>query len=461
MYFIYIKFYFFNKNKLKIYNKNRDWSAKRIINKLIWIDAKVNNEENKNYRKILKEEYNLNIIPCISAESGIYELKEINFESIFIITSGTIFPQFYSYLKRDYNKLKLLPFSIIFTSSSKNFFDKHKNDEIGTLYYKTFFNKGGVVDNFNDVKTFINDIYTKLYNFKTINKFEGLNTKDYSSLIVFENVSKNLSLPSFYSEIFENKKINSSEIKNFTKFFLTNFCTEKVEILLKPLILLENVPETILCKYWARVYTYETPFYSIMNKNLMKRNYKEYQIYIQLLYNGLACNSYMPKFNNTLYRGTTLEKSEIRYLKNISGTSQIIINKSFLSFTLNQKKAIEFQENESREGDEPSVEEKENYILNTSQSGIFNNSINGLDILIILDNINQIEKYNYVMSNAHLEDISFYSKEEEVLIFPFTGFEVINWEETEFIRDEKKVYGTIFYFKFSKNYSKLINEKYN
>ena len=84
-----------------------------------------------------------------------------------------------------------------------------------------------------------------------------------------------------------------------------------------------------------------------------------------------------------------------------------------------------------------------------------------LNALIEIQNIYEDEKYEYVISNAFLQDISCYSKEEEVLIFPFTGFEVTGWEKSSF---ENKVgditEGTIFYFKFSKKYFKKIKANY-
>jgi hypothetical protein len=254
-------------------------------------------------------------------------------------------------MKKTYEELRVVPFSIIFTSSQKNFLDKHKNDEIGKIYNKTFYNRGGVVDRFDGVISFIEEIYTELDNFKTCNKYKGVFTKDYSGLIVFKEVGNNsLPLPDFYRDIYKKSNIDFSELNNFTKFFLQNFCTEKIEILLKPLILFKEVPEVIISKWWARIYTHETPFYSVMNKTLMKSLYREYEVYIKLLYKGLACNSYRPKFEKNLTRGTKLELSEIKYLKSIAGTNNIIINKSFLSFSLNKKKSIEFQDNESRCG---------------------------------------------------------------------------------------------------------------
>jgi len=185
-------------------------------------------------------------------------------------------------MKRAFKELRVIPFSIIFTSSKKNFIKKHEKDEIGKIYNKTFFNRGGVVDNFDGVISFINEIYSNLDNFETKNKYYGIFTKNYSGLKVFETVFDDLPLPPFYKDIYYNNHIDFSELNNFTRFFLQNFCTKNIEKLLKPLILFKEVPEVIISKYWARVYTHESPFYSIMNKSLMKRKYKEYEVYIKL-----------------------------------------------------------------------------------------------------------------------------------------------------------------------------------
>jgi len=240
-------------------------------------------------------------------------------------------------MKRTYEELRVVPFSIIFTSSTKSFIDKHKNDEIGEIYNKTFFNRGGVVDRFDGVLSFIEDIYTNINNFKTCNKYEGIFTKDYTGLIVFKQFQDISSLPHFYKDIYNNKAINFVLLNEFTKFFLVNFCTKNIEKLLKPLILFKEVPEVIISKWWARTYTHESPFYSVMNKCLMRSEYKEYETYIKLLYRGLACNSYRPKYYSKLVRGTKLDLSEIKYLKSISNTDTIIFNKGFLSFTINKK----------------------------------------------------------------------------------------------------------------------------
>ena len=415
-----------------------------IISKLIWIDAKVNNQENKGYQEILKKKYNLEIQTFEDAYLGIDALEEIQFESIFVITSGTIYPEFFGYMKRTYEELRVVPFSIIFTSSTKSFIDKHKNDEIGEIYNKTFFNRGGVVDRFDGVLSFIEDIYTNINNFKTCNKYEGIFTKDYTGLIVFKQFQDISSLPHFYKDIYNNKAINFVLLNEFTKFFLVNFCTKNIEKLLKPLILFKEVPEVIISKWWARTYTHESPFYSVMNKCLMRSEYKEYETYIKLLYRGLTCNSYRPKYYSKLVRGTKLDLSEIKYLKSISNTDTIIFNKGFLSFTINKKEeekssnieeknedidafkvAIAFQSNcvRSDSDDNKSIFSKSHcWIANPPKKSLEKENESdedeedskNLNVLIEISNISEFDKNKYIISNAYLRDISYYTKQEEV-----------------------------------------------
>jgi len=135
----------------------------------------------------------------------------------------------------------------------------------------------------------------------------------------------------------------------------------------------------------------------------------------------------------------------------------------------NYKEAIAFQDNEERlenenEDEGEIVEEnlptkllKNKINLNENEEEKENRSLN---IIIEISNISELDKSKYIISNAYLKDISFFSKEEEVLIFPFTGFEVIGWDNYSFEENNVKFKGTIFYFEFSQNFKKLIKEKY-
>ena len=105
------------------------------------------------------------------------------------------------------------------------------------------------------------------------------------------------------------------------------------------MILFNDIPEPILSKFLARAYTLESPFYGIMNQNLMKKNSNIYSTYIKLLYKGIDNNSYQPKIDSYLYRGTKLEKFEINYLKQILKEEKkiLIYSTSFLSFSTDDK----------------------------------------------------------------------------------------------------------------------------
>ena len=81
--------------------------------------------------------------------------------------------------------------------------------------------------------------------------------------------------------------------------------------------------------------------------------------------------------------------------------------------------------------------------------------------LIVISNITESDKKKYIISNGYLKDISYYTKEEEVLVFPFTGFEITGWEKYSFTQGENKLKGTLFFFKFSQKYKKLIEEEYD
>ena len=117
-----------------------------IIKQVIWIDKKVFNAENKGYKKIMEKKYKLEVKCYNDAYNGIEAIKQAEiYLPLFIITSGSIYPEFYYFFKNAVTYIKNLPVQIIFTSDAKSFLAKHKNDEIGAQIGK-FYNLGGVID---------------------------------------------------------------------------------------------------------------------------------------------------------------------------------------------------------------------------------------------------------------------------------------------------------------------------
>ena len=384
------------------------------INRVIWIDKNVFNNENQGYKKIMEEKYNLKADVYNDAKVGIDAIKKAEiYVPIYIITSGSIYPEFYKFFKGAVTHIKNLPVQIIFTSSIDSFKNNHKNDEIGRQIGK-FYNLGGITDLFPQVEKFIMTTNAKLKQFVAKCIFSKEKQRDFSGLQTFSYLkeSDTFSLPLFFKDIINNKIIKYSEISTLIEFMLTNFGNYKLSKLLKGMILFNDIPEPILSKFFARAYTLESPFYDIMNKNLMKKNYNIYSTYIKLLYKGIVNKSYAPKTNCPLYRGTRLEKFEVDILKKMlkqkkfTNKIPIIYSTAFLSFSTDDQicKTLGLRR------------------LETSKNR---------SVIIKLNPLNALYANQIMNTNGCLSEISFYHEENEVLFFPFSSFELVKIEEYE------------------------------
>ena len=384
------------------------------IKQVIWIDKSVFNEENQGYKKIMVQKYGLEVNEYNDAKKGIEAIKRAEIYSpIFIITSGSIYPEFYQFFKDAVTYIKNLPVQIIFTSSAQSFIAKHQNDEIGKQIGK-FYNLGGVTDIFSQVENFIIRTTKRLKDYKVNCPYTYKRAQDFRGLQTFSYLYEKdqLLLPSFFKDVLTHNNINYQEIFILINFMLQNFGNEKICQLLKGMILFNDIPEPILSKFFARAYTLESPFYGIMNQNLMKKNYKVYLTYIKLLYKGIINKSYQPKTDCTLYRGTKLEKFEIKYLKDILKNKKnlkqvpIVYSTSFLSFSTNDK-------------------------ISESLSSRRESSPENNEVIIKLNPLKQIDEYKIIKTNGSLSEISYFHDESEVLFFPFSSFELVNVSEKE------------------------------
>ena len=385
---------------------------KAEIKDVIWIDKAVFNNENQGYKKIMEKKYGLIVREFNNAEKGIEAIKNAEIYSpIYIITSGSIYPEFYKFFKAAVTYIKNLPVQIIFTSSTKNFLNQHSNDEIGKQIGK-FYNLGGVTDLFSQVEEFIQKTNKKLKDYKVSNLYEYKKAQDFRGLQTFTylNKSESLYLPSFYKDIINHGNIQFNETSILINFMLNNFGNPKICELLKGMILFNGIPEPILSKFFARAYTLESSFYGIMNQNLMKKNYNVYSTYIKLLYKGIINNSYKPKTDCNLYRGTKLENFEIQILKNIIVQKKayqevpIIYSTSFLSFSTDNKIA-----------------------KNLGSRRVASKANN--TVIINLKPLKKDNEREILKTNAFLNQISAFHSENEVLFFPFSSFELLSVDE--------------------------------
>ena len=112
---------------------------------------------------------------------------------------------------------------------------------------------------------------------------------------------------------------------------------KKISELIYPLTFLKQIPVEILVKFWLRIYTLETDFYSNMNCKLMKLKGKEFYTYIKLMYFSLNNKILKTRCDIFLYRGDILNNDELESIidksKSDSIKDKLIYSRKFLSFS--------------------------------------------------------------------------------------------------------------------------------
>ena len=80
------------------------------------------------------------------------------------------------------------------------------------------------------------------------------------------------------------------------------------------MLYIEKLPREILSKFFVRMYTEETSFYSFMNQSLMRKE-NTYDTFVKVMYEGLSINSLHRSEDDILYRGSKMSKNEIDNIK--------------------------------------------------------------------------------------------------------------------------------------------------
>ena len=185
---------------------------------------------------------------------------------------------------------------------------------------------------------------------------------------------------------------------------------------------LEEIPEMpneIICKYWARAYTLETNFYSDMRHELQTKKGKHFCPYIKMMYEGIKNKVLTPKYDQVLYRGSKISLSELNNLEEYLNEPNesifpklILYFRGFQSFSLLKNVALNFMNKSSPPNDHIKVL----FLVKPFNAG--QNSFNLINQEIENENIHEF------LSNAYIKEFSRFPSEEEVLFFPFSSFEV-------------------------------------
>ncbi len=371
---------------------------------IIWLDPAIYGEENKAYFDELIS-YNSYVVRVKTVEEAMKEIYKIIFQDVFIIVSGSLFPQFYNEFKANLYRICIVPKIVIFTANGNEFIDSLENGQ--NIIGDKFYNIGGVKNNLDQVKQFIKDYSNK----KDISPIK-IDEENFLNFDYIDTKEK-LVLPLFYKYL-----INFKEQDNhFYNFLHRKYYNKSNEIthLLNSINNLSDIPIEILSKYYVRIYTENSEFYKDLNKDLRQGRRDDYLSYIKVLYEGIKLKALPYSLDDTLYRGAKLSNIEISKIINFTQKKEanglpgaIVFAKTFLSFSKNINVAKAFMEY----------------------------------------NYNQIEKYSKVLfilksdtdidynTSTHVDvgRLSLMDDEEEVLFLPFSSFKIENIEK------EKEVY---------------------
>ena len=390
-----IDYEFLTKNKT-------DTEEKETQNKetIFWVDQNIKNDENQDYCYKLNNKHNIIVKQFTDLNSLFEKLKLIKFDIVIIIISGKLIGDYLTLFKEQMDSLYIIPIHIIFTNHKDIIIDLLKNKYSEDLK-NDLINIENVTSSFEEVK---NLVINYIKDDKLDIEIDNLDKPtDYNYCFNFEYIEKSEDLicPYLYQKIMENTKVDHSEINEFNQFLLKNFgLNENINELINKLIKVGKISDKIIAKFWARVYTFESPFYSNLNWNLMKLQNKQYNSYIQLLYSKLKDYSYRDKAN--LFRGGIISNDEFNKIQKIlkykkmkpdSQKKVLIYSRTFLSFSESEFIAKNY------------LEDKQGFktVLFEIENNFYNNE-------------------NY--SNINMESFTVNKREKEILFFPFSSFVV-------------------------------------
>ena len=412
----------------------------------IWIDPNIDKGENLIYAKELKsmnfkELKLLKIIP-----EAIDYLKAIKFEETKIIVSGKLYAELVANIKENIKDIYTIPKIIVFTSNEGKFIEKnnyYQNEE------NKFYNNGRIAVTFEEVKKFLfkdneNDIKNNsLLNSATIKEIQKLSSsiENMKEIVIdeiledqltFECIDKKekLILPLFFQTLID--KVKNDNLEEYTHLLYNTYSNKYKQIgeLLGPILSIPNIPIEMLSKYYARLFTFESGFYKDLNKDLINNKMDKYLPFIKTLYEGVKLKSLPTAENTKLYRGGKISKKEINKLKkymeneNKDLPRSIMFCKSFLSFSKIKSVA-------------------EGYLILQKKNDNFSK------VLYILERDNN--KDQNLSNHASLEEISDFPKEKEVLLFPFSSFEVQYIKETKLNKENIYEIKLLYLYKYLKD----------
>ena len=349
---------------------------------VIWIDPKVDSNQNQKYKAQLESEGNFKIRCFFDPCESMAHLKSIKYEETFIIVSGRQYTDLIGNLIKNFSDLYIIPKIIVFTSDKNLKNIENINEE---LYNGKFYKFGGIYVNFSSIKKFI---VNSTKNFVTTINENKNDNMDYDLI----NNKEQLLLPLLFKSLIGSP--SNDEVKHLNEELDNNYGqkSKEIQILFNSIKNMNNIPLELLSKYYSKIY---------YDDNLkLEENSEEYLTYVKVLYEGIKLKSLPLTSNNVLYSGSlltqefieTIKESVINKKKDLPAA--VLFSKSFLNFSKDEFTA--------------------NNILNINKKDNLNH------VLFILENANNID---YIFS-THTDF------ENNVLFLPFSAFEIKDIKNT-------------------------------
>ena len=407
--------------------------------KFIWIDPVVDNLPNQYYYNELfvKKGIICKRYKNIDEAYNYLIRKQNEYKEIVIMISGRLFNDFYYVIQKNIDSIYFSPTIIVFTGKKNLFINQLKRNNI--YYNNDLFDTKFIFTGKSEIEDFID------------NKIKD---KDDFTFDLIDNLDQ-LIVPNYYSYLLED--VNSNEINNFNEHIINTIrppSEEEIKIMnekdpealankmgnknIQDLIkqISEKKPKEIIIKYWLRIYSFQSEYYNLLNKSLRNKDKKAscYYPFIKLCYEGVK-KGFLKYYTKELYRCSKINKIELRTIQrrfksnnNCEIPKIMVFSRSFLSFTMDKEQAYKFK-------------------------GVNKYTFS---VLYIIEEIpNYIENKENLISNAIIERFSASKSEKEVLVFPFTCFEIVNIKEIK-----KKKIDYEIRLKYLGNYSKYIKEQF-
>ena len=145
-----------NPDILSVNSMDNKTPNQKDLSKLIWIDERVNNEENNFFKSYILKNYNkFEIISFENVDDGIEKLKQIYFIEVFIIVSGRLYKSFINNFMKNLTVIKVIPKIIIFTGNKEKFLETNNDLNMKNILNNKYYNLGGIRTYFDDVLNFL------------------------------------------------------------------------------------------------------------------------------------------------------------------------------------------------------------------------------------------------------------------------------------------------------------------